>query len=258
MRYAIYYAPPAPSRLWQTASRWLGRDAYNDQPLQQPKCQQIEPDRLWELTRTPRRYGLHATINPPFRLAMGKTEASLRLLLSDFASRRQPFPLPPLELAVMDDFFCLQPVKNSPHIMELAASCVKALEGYPAPLPPSEMARRKSAILSDQEKKNLADWGYPYLFNQFRFHVTLTTRITNSEEKEVIHSELTEIMTPILAEALMVDSLCLFLEPAPGQNLLCIDRIPFANHACTTKDSIPYATQQPEKNLYSRHQRYPA
>lgn len=258
MRYAIYYAPPALSPLWQAASSWLGRDANNDQELQQPRCRQIEADRLWELTRTPRRYGLHATLKPPFRLAMGKTEALLRDKLRSFASRQLSFPLPALELAVMDDFFCLRPTNTSSHIMDLAASCVKEFDSFRAPLTPSEMARRKSAILSEHEKKNLADWGYPYLFNQFRFHVTLTTRITNQDEKEAIHSVLTEIMTPILAEPLMVDSLCLFLEPAPGQNLLCIDSIPFANHASTTKDSTPYANQQPEKDFHSRHQRYPA
>lgn len=258
MRYAIYYAPPPNTGLWQAASRWIGRDAQNGQILQQPRCQGIEADRQWELTRPPRRYGLHATLKPPFRLASGKSEERLKAMLRDFAARQVPFPLPRLALGMMDDFFCLKPTLSSPSIMALASACVKEFDTFRAPLTPSELARRKAAILSEQEKENLAAWGYPYLFNQFRFHVTLTTRITNPIEKEAIHSVLTEIITPVLTEPLMVDSICLFLEPAPGQDMLCIDRFPFTQHASTTKDSTTHANLPPEKNLHPRHQRHPA
>jgi putative phosphonate metabolism protein len=258
MRYAIYFTPPASSPLWQQGSRWLGRDAHNGQTLPQPRFRGLDPERVATLTRTPARYGFHATIVPPFRLAEKRSEENLFDALTDFVSRQRPVPLAELEISLLDHFFCLRPMRHSQAVQALAAQCIRSFDRCRAPLTPSEMARSKAAILSGQEKKNLEMWGYPYVFEQFRFHFTLTARMAEDREKEVIHSALVECFSPLLKDPLVIDALCLFIEPEPGQPMRCLYRFPFASTSSGSEASFTHDQQRPAKNLYSGYQCHPA
>ncbi len=228
MRYAIYYAPPASTPLWQLGSRWLGRDARSGQLLTPPRIRGIDSERILELTRIPRHYGFHATMTPPFRLNGKTTEPHLLEVLTDFVSRQQPFSIPALKLSQMNGFFCLQPARHSLSLQTLASLCIRAIDHCRAPLTPSELARRKTAVLNGQEKRNLELWGYPYVFEQFCFHFTLTARLSETREKELIHAALAEIFSPYLADPLLIDGLCLFVEPPSGQPMHCLHQFSFA------------------------------
>ena len=77
MRYAIYYAPDPASALWLFGSSVLGYDARTGRnvPLLAPAGISLAD---WEMATTdPRRYGFHATLKAPFRLALGMSEAAL-------------------------------------------------------------------------------------------------------------------------------------------------------------------------------------
>ncbi len=254
MRYAISFTPPASSSLWQQGSRWLGRDAYNGHSLPQPRLRGIDPERLATLTRTPGRYGFHAAIVPPFRLAENRSEEKLFDAMIDFVSRQRPVPVPGLEVGLLDNFFCLRPLRHSQAVQTLAGLCVRSFDCCRAPLTPSEMARSKAAILSGQEKKNLEMWGYPYVFEQYRFHFTLTARVAGGQEQEVIYSALSECFSPLLQDPLVIDALCLFIEPDPGQPMRCLHRFPFATTSSGPEASFAHDQQRPEKNLYSGYQ----
>ena len=258
MRYAIYLAPPASSPLWQRGSRWLGRDAHTGQALPQPRYRGLAPDRLFDLTRTARHYGFHATLIPPFRLAEGVDEARLHAALTDFALRQQPFLLPPLELSLLDGCFCLRPVRHCPSLHTLAALCIRATDCFRAPLTPSEMARRRAAQLSGQEKKNLEIWGYPYVFEQFRCHFTLTARLVAGREQEGLHAVLTDFFAPLPIEAPRVDSLCLFVESAEDEPMRCVHRFAFAPIPPEPEDASGHDQHPSSQDLCARHQRHPA
>ncbi|MBM9536100.1 DUF1045 domain-containing protein [Desulfobulbus alkaliphilus] len=258
MRYAIYYAPPASSPLWQWGSRWLGRDARSGQPLTPPRLRGIDPERMVELTRIPRHYGFHATMIPPFRLHEKTAEGQLVEVLSDFVSKQRPFAIPGLELAQMNGFFCLQPTRYSSLLQTLASLCIRAFDHCRAPLSPSELARRKTAVLSGQEKRNLEIWGHPYVFEQFRFHFTLTNRLVESREKELIHAALTEIFSPLSAAPLLIDGLCLFVEPPSGQPMRCLQQFPFAPMSTGREEPTAHDHRFSEEDLYPGHQCHPA
>ncbi|CAN0603711.1 unnamed protein product, partial [Ectocarpus sp. 12 AP-2014] len=74
-RYAIYVM--AQGEFHQEASRWLGWDCRLGCALEHPNVDGL-PDSIDALTQTPRKYGFHGTIKPPFRLADGETQASLQ------------------------------------------------------------------------------------------------------------------------------------------------------------------------------------
>jgi hypothetical protein len=75
-RFAIYYAPPATSELWQRASRWLGRDAATG-PVSNDGIAGIAAETLTAITPSATRYGFHATLKAPFPLNAGKSREEL-------------------------------------------------------------------------------------------------------------------------------------------------------------------------------------
>src|SRR5687768_12142964 len=94
MRVALYWAPQPQDALHVLGSRWLGRDAETGAMLPQPQLPGFD---MAELTADARRYGLHATLKPPFRLRtnwQAMRDAALAL-----AAHTRPFALPPLRLA---------------------------------------------------------------------------------------------------------------------------------------------------------------
>ena len=62
VRYALYFTPAASDSLTLSAARWLGRNAFNGAPLDQPAATGFDQPALKALTADPRRYGFHATL----------------------------------------------------------------------------------------------------------------------------------------------------------------------------------------------------
>jgi hypothetical protein len=254
MRYAISLAPPTTSPLWQRGSQWLGRDACNGQYLPPPRFRGIDPERFAELTRTPAHHGFHATIVPPFRLAERVSEADLLQDLDNFAARQRPLSLAPLEIALLSNFFCLRPAGHCPVLQTLAALGIRAFERFRAPLTPGELARGKAVMLSGQEKRNLEIWGYPYVFEEFRFHFTLTTRMPEGREMDLLHNALLETFTPLLSGPLLIDDICLFMEADAGKPMRCLYRFPFPPISSEPEERTHHAPQLLQKNIHPGYQ----
>jgi putative phosphonate metabolism protein len=254
MRYALFFAPPPTSLLWKKGCQWLGRDAVSGALELQPLFRGLDAETIREVTRTPARYGFHATMVAPFRLKDDLQESQLLDALSEFTADKPPLTIPPLTVSQLDHFFCLRPIRHCVPLQGLASLCTRAFDRFRAPLNPSELARRKAAPLNGQEKKNLEWWGYPYVFEQFRFHFTLTARIAEGKCKDRIHVVLLETFEPLLNDPLVIDALCLFVEPAPGQPLRCLHRFPFASPAPATEERVAHDQQFPIQNLYPRYQ----
>ena len=175
LRYALYFAPPAEADWTQWASAWLGWDMETGQPLAHPDC---ELD-VAAITETPRKYGLHATLKPPMRLADGRTEAALRDACARFAATQPALRLEGLELARLGRFLALRTVGDESALNQLAAACVEALDGFRAPLNDAELTRRRGNGLSPAQEAHLAQWGYPHVMELFRFHITLSGKLDN-------------------------------------------------------------------------------
>lgn len=177
-RYAVYYAPPAEGALWRKASAWLGRDACTGEALARPAFPTLDGLNLDALTADPRGYGFHATLKAPFELAAGKSEAELLAHAAQFAADRPAFQAD-IAPQALGAFLAFRPVGSSPAIAALAADCVRAFEPFRAPLSDHDLARRRRAPLTAAQDFQLVQWGYPYVFGDFRFHMTLTRSIAD-------------------------------------------------------------------------------
>lgn len=217
-RYAIYYAPPADSALARFAAAWLGRcpEGYAIGP--RPEITEFAGASLAAAVAEPARYGFHGTLKPPFRLAVGADEEALADAAAELSAGLTAFRLPPLRLEAIGRFIALVPGAPSPPLAALADACVTRLDRFRAPLTEGELARRRRARLSARQEALLARWGYPYVLDQFRFHLTLTGPLQPGDQERLM-SELAPLVAPFCREPLAVADITLFVEPAPGAPL---------------------------------------
>lgn len=223
-RYAIYYLPPDECAFAHAGHRWLGRDAASGELLEQPPCPGLTPGRLAQLTATARRYGFHGTLKPPFRLRERRTPAELEQAVAALAVRQTAFSFTP-RLASLASFFAWVPADAFARIDAIAAECVSALDEFRQPPAEAELARRNVGLVRNQPAL-LQRWGYPYVLEEFRFHLTLTDSLSGVEPDH-IHAALTLYSARYANEPVAFDSLCLFVEPEPGANFRLVARYGF-------------------------------
>ncbi|KJS35230.1 MAG: hypothetical protein VR70_16145 [Rhodospirillaceae bacterium BRH_c57] len=209
MRHAIYFTPPEGSDLEYRAAAWLGRDSAG-RPVSRPDVPGFTAWRLDTLTAAPRHYGFHATLKPPFSLAEGMTTDGLIDALKDFTAARAAFDVPRPHVAPLNDFLCLR--TDSVALDDLAADCVRAVDAFRAPESPEEMAKRRAGGLSRRQEEMLVRWGYPYVMDQFRFHMTLTNRIPDDTERAALAAWLSDWLAPALRGPMTVPEIALYTQ----------------------------------------------
>lgn len=218
-RVALYYAPLLDDPLHRAAATWLGRDAGAGADLTQPDIAGIE-----ETTREPRLYGFHATLKPPMRLADGCTWDDVLAATSALADRIAPFDLPRLSVQDLFGFLALRETTPCAPLQALADACVQQLDRLRAPPPHDELARRRRANLTAQQDANLMRWGYPYVFDTWFFHMTLTRRL-DAREKRRFMPAAEAYFADAIATPRRLSDVCLFTQPEPGAPFVIRQRL---------------------------------
>jgi putative phosphonate metabolism protein len=208
-RYAIYFVPAPGTDLDRFGAQLLGYDAFTGDDLPFPSGIQLtEPD--WrELTGDPRKYGFHATLKAPLSLASGKTEAALLAACEAFAATPRRIPVIRPVVDSISGFVAVIPEEPPPALIRLAADCVNAFEPFRAPLSAEDRARRNPSRLTARQCDHLDRWGYPYVMEDFRFHMTLTGRL-DVERREPILTMLRNSFSAIGLDTLVIDRIAVF------------------------------------------------
>jgi putative phosphonate metabolism protein len=221
-RVAVYYAPELDDPLWTSGNRWLGRDPETGAVLARPQAIDIP-----KLTDEPAVYGLHATLKPPMHLAPGARFEDFAEAVADLAASISAFPLPPMAVENLDGFLALREQEPSPALQALADSAVSTLDDFREQPKAAELARRRRHGLTEAEEAMLERWGYPYVFQLWRFHITLSRRLDDTEMAKA-----RPIAEAYFAQALAlprrVASLTVFTQRAAGQPFLLAQRFPLA------------------------------
>jgi putative phosphonate metabolism protein len=220
MRFAIYAAPGTGSAdtvgvlLREKAEQWLGRSASGN-PVTPGIPVGWTRAAVDAMTADARRYGFHATLKPPFRLAEGRTPQELDAAVARFAAGSAGAVIPRLSLARIGGFFALVPGAEAPGLHALADEVVQGFDDFRAPATDADLARRNPASLTPRQRELLKTWGYPYVLDEFRFHLTLTDRIPDGQHSEVERA-LSDWFSSLLGANVPVDALALFSEAGPG------------------------------------------
>jgi putative phosphonate metabolism protein len=224
-RYAVYFAPDAASPLAVWAAAWLGYDVATGTAVPQPAVAGIAAERLREITAEPRRYGFHATLKPPFALAAGHSADELDTAIATMAGGLAAFTAPPLRLSNISGFWALTLSAPCPAMLVLADTCVRAIDRFRAPPSQAELARRRRAGLTPRQEALLAEWGYPYVMDEFRFHLTLTGRLGGAE-RDAVGQQLAPLVEPFCRDPLPADAICLFRQNTSGTPFRLVRRYP--------------------------------
>jgi putative phosphonate metabolism protein len=221
-RYAIYFTPMQGSPWWNFGAHWLGRNECTDSVLAQPALAQIPPQQLHQLTAYPRRYGFHATLKAPFVLRPGVSQDELLVRMRTLALTLEPLALGSMCATCLGDFVALVPKVAPTQLSSLAAKCVTAMDDLRAPLSQHDLARRLTQQLDAREQELLMQYGYPHVMERYRLHLTLTSPLAPSLADAVIRALEDSIDCLNHEHPLILNRLCLFVEPQPGDNFLRI------------------------------------
>lgn len=175
LRYAIYDLPEN-EKLAESGAHWLGWDTLNACNVPAPDFPGIE-----SVTSVPRKYGFHATLKPPFRLADDCSFDALSEAVSQLASKSMPAVCNSLKVSTIGSFLAITPAAETSQIDQLAFQCVTSLDHLRAPLTDAEMSRRRAPGLTERQEQLLQDWGYPYIADEFNYHITLTGKLEHHE-----------------------------------------------------------------------------
>lgn len=224
-RYAVYLAPAPTSPLWRIASRIIGRDAASGECRPFPAAPPCDAEDWAELTAEPRRYGFHATLKAPFELTEDADEAMLVEAARGFAEGRAGFVVADLEVAVLSSFVALRPALPNGDLDRLAADCVVAFEPFRAPLSPAERARRVKDLVEPRHVASVDRWGYPWVFEDFRFHMTLTGRLSEAR-REPVRAALAALVGEA-ARPFPVEAITLFRQARRDAPFRVLEHVPF-------------------------------
>lgn len=208
-RYAIYFAAGADHALSRFGAELLGYDAYtgNEMPFPHEPLR-TAPD--WrDITADPRKYGFHGTLKAPMALAPGRTEAELKAACAIFAEKARPMPVIRPVVDTISGFIAIIPAEPVGALQQLAADCVRDFDSFRPALTAEDRARRKPEKLTERQRNYLDRWGYPYVMEEFRFHMTLTGRL-DAERRGPILEMLRARFATLDLETLTIDRIALF------------------------------------------------
>lgn len=168
----------------------------------------VAPD--WrDVTADPRKYGFHGTLKAPMSLAPGRTEAELVAACAAFAGKARPMPSIRPVVDSISGFIAVILTEPVGALQQLAADCVREFDDFRAPMTAEDRARRKPDKLTERQRDYLDRWGYPYVMEEFRFHMTLTGRL-DAERRGPILEMLRARFATLGLETLVIDRIALF------------------------------------------------
>ena len=225
-RYAVYYVPREGSQLANFGDKWLGWSLIDGDFIERLNGPLIPAD-LTKLTQAPQRYGFHGTLMAPIRLGVGFGQTAFINSVRQLAKKQKPFDLPNLKVSVRDHFLALELSEPCAQLHELAATFVTNLHSMRRPPSETEIAKRMRAKLSDRQLELLKTWGYPYVLDEFRFHMTLTGKL-EIEKLTSMKPALKTLLNPLLKQAIQVTDVAVVGESETGMFHL-IERVELGN-----------------------------
>jgi putative phosphonate metabolism protein len=226
-RFALYFTPLPGSALARFGADVLGYDCDADAPVARRKLDGIDMAEAAAATAEPARYGFHGTLTAPFELAPSRSPDELEQALADFARSRAPVPLGRLKVAGIGAFTALVPAGPEDVVRTFAGDCVTTFDGFRAALSARDHERRLASRLSPRQVELLERWGYPYVFSEYRYHMTLTGRLPAHEQARW-QAALAVAFAPLAQTPVEIDAVSLVRQEDRGAPFRVIARRPLA------------------------------
>jgi len=124
--------------------------------------------------------------------------------------------MPGLQMLDLEGFLALVPQGDTAALGDLAARVVADLDPFRAPLTEAEVARRRPDRLTPRQRDLLALYGYPYVMEEFRFHLTLSGSLSSADHAALLPLAAAHF-APHVPQPFRVGALTLFGEAEDGR-----------------------------------------
>ena len=185
-RVAIYFLPKKNSSLENFGKNLLGRDINKKKKISLTRRQKYFINRgftyfdeLKDYCEEPAKYGFHATLKAPFRLKRNVKTKNFYDVISHIAAQHSRFKIKGLKIVYSKKFTFITSRKPNKLLINLENDLVKHLDTFRAELNKTEIKKRIPDSLTFKQNKYLKEWGYPFVFDQFKFHMTLMNQNNN-------------------------------------------------------------------------------
>ncbi len=185
-RVAIYFLPKKNSSLENFGKNLLGRDINKKKKISLTRRQKYFINRgftyfdeLKDYCEEPAKYGFHATLKAPFRLKRNVKTKNFYDVISHIAAQHSRFKIKGLKIVYSKKFTLITSRKPNKLLINLEKDLVKHLDTFRAELNKTEIKKRIPDSLTFKQNKYLKEWGYPFVFDQFKFHMTLMNQNNN-------------------------------------------------------------------------------
>ena len=185
-RVAIYFLPKKNSSLENFGKNLLGRDINKKKKISLTRRQKyfinrgfMYFDELKDYCEQPAKYGFHATLKAPFRLKRNVKTKNFYDVISHIAAQHSRFKIKGLKIVYSKKFTFITSRKPNKLLINLENDLVKHLDTFRAELNKTEIKKRIPDSLTFKQNKYLKEWGYPFVLDQFKFHMTLMNQNNN-------------------------------------------------------------------------------
>lgn len=228
-RYAIYFAPQEESQLAAFGEKWLGRTPEDPTQEREAPPSDFCDEEYRKLVESPRHYGFHATLKAPFELAQNKNADQLIQAIRCVSCTHSPFLLQPLRVHCIGKFLALVPQSTEPPLARLHAACLRKLDSFRAPLSDFDYSRHMAKKLSGRQQRLLKCFGYPFVLEEFRFHMTLTGNLPK-KQRIPYKDKIERLASPALRSPVEVHGICLFHQKNRKAPFRLIERFPLTGN----------------------------
>ena len=185
-RVAIYFLPKKNSSLENFGKNLLGRDINKKKKISLTRRQKYFINRgftyfdeLKDYCEQPAKYGFHATLKAPFRLKRNVKTKNFYDVISHIAAQHSRFKIKGLKIVYSKKFTLITSRKPNKLLINLENDLVKHLDTFRAELNKTEIKKRIPDSLTFKQNKYLKEWGYPFVLDQYKFHMTLMNQNNN-------------------------------------------------------------------------------
>ncbi len=91
-------------------------------------------------------------------------------------------------------------------LQAFAAKCLEGFDFFRAPLSAADRERRTNSQLTRRQLELLDRWGYPYVLDEYRFHMTLTGPLPK-QERDFFRFNLERAFADRAGEAVELDAI---------------------------------------------------
>jgi hypothetical protein len=161
-------------------------------------------------------------------LAQGVDEEALIAAMRRYSDTAPSAAIEGLSVASIGPFLALRPIGDSAALNALASDIVRHFEPFRAPLTAPDRERRLKSPLTERQTDYLDRFGYPYVHEEFRFHMTLSGPLHADDRDVMLEFLSAACKAEVETMPLAINRIVLFRQNDPSSRFRIVNSVELA------------------------------